>query len=284
METVDLATRLTLVLIVLSDWVVGADWQFKMPLRLLAVAGLLVPGLHRSKTLWCLLAAVMSLKTLFHWWAQDNHVFLLTYWFLAVALALRLEEPSKPLATSGRLLIGLSFAFAVLWKGPLSPDFLDGTYFHYTFLTDSRFGDFAHLLGGVGDELSRANHAAMRELGSIRQNSESIQLQSTTQVVWLAHLVTWWTIFIEGAAAVTFLWPYGRGLSKARHATLLFFAYTTYMAATVETFGLTLLTLGLAQCEPELRRTRLLYIGGCFLVLLYDYVPLLSFLRPLVPN
>ena len=34
--------------------------------------------------------------------------------------------------------------------------------------------------------------------------------------------------------------------------------------------------------EPELRRTRLAYVGGCFLVLFYDRARVLSFLRPLV--
>lgn len=52
--------------------------------------------------------------------------------------------------------------------------------------------------------------------------------------------------------------------------------------ATVETFGLLLMILGLAQCEPSRRYTRWWYLATFGLILAYDQVPLLSFLPTLL--
>jgi hypothetical protein len=43
-----------------------------------------------------------------------------------------------------------------------------------------------------------------------------------------------------------------------------------------------LMTIGVGQCEPELRRTRVLYVATALLVLAYEYLSPLSFLRSLV--
>ena len=151
-------------MLAVSDWVLGEQWMYKAPLRVLAIAALVAPGLHRSRLVWTALAAVMAAKTLDNWWLQDNHVFLLTYWIVGLAGALHLPAPVPPLRTCARLLIGWSFLFAALWKVALSPDFLSGAYFRYTFLTDVRFFDAAALLGGVDPEVLRQNLAAVDRL------------------------------------------------------------------------------------------------------------------------
>ena len=282
-DPVDVATRLTLVLLVLFDWVVGTDWWLKLPIRVLAVSGLLVPGWHRQRTLWALIAAVMSLKTLGQWWTQDNHLFVLTWWCIALALCLRLPDPQQALARNGRMLVGLAFGLATLWKGFLSPDFMSGNYFHYTFLTDPRFLDFTSLLSGIGDAVHQHNREATIALGDPAKDVFVAQLETSRAIATSARLVTWWTVLIEGAIALTFLWPYGRGPSRYRHWTLLVFSASTYMVASVATFAWTLLILGLAQCEPRLRRTRVLYVAILLLVLLYDYANLPALARALLP-
>src|SRR5262245_53968003 len=110
-DTIDLVTRLTLVFLLLADWIVGYDWRFKLLLRALATLGLVAPPLHRSRRLWLLLALLMMSRTLLTWWTQDNHVFLLTYWCLALYLALTTDEPAETLAASARAVVGLSFGF-----------------------------------------------------------------------------------------------------------------------------------------------------------------------------
>ena len=46
-----------------------------------------------------------------------------------------------------------------------------------------------------------------------------------------------------------------------------------YAVATVEGFGWLLICMGVAQCEPERRTTRWLYVGAFLLVLFYREVP-----------
>jgi hypothetical protein len=281
-DTLDLVTRLTLVFLLLADWIVGGDWRLKLPLRAIAIVGLVAPPLHRNRTLWLLLASLMASRTVLNWWTQDNHVFLLTYWCLAVYLSLTTDEPAETLAVNGRALIGLSFAFAALWKVVLSRDFLDGTYFHYTFLADPRFQDFGAVFGGMSsasyDEIARA----LAQLGDPTASVEVVQLPSTSMLVALAKLSAWWTAAIESALAAAFLLPSRFGVARYRHALLLLFACTTYLVATVATFGWVLMTIGVGQCEPELRRTRVLYVATCLLVLAYGYLPLLPAVRSLI--
>lgn len=281
-EGLDLAARLTFVLLLLLDTVVGADWRFMLPLRAIAIVGLVAPPLHRSRWLWFLLTFVMGWKTVRNWWTQDNHVFLVTYWCLAVYLSLTTKEAARTLAASGRMLIGLSFAFAALWKVVLSNDFLDGTYFHHLFLTDVRLQDFGALFAGMTDAAYRHNAAALAQLGDPGRAVDAVQLEGTSALLTLARMSTWWTAAIESALAALFLLPTSLAVSRYRHALLLLFAWTTYLVASVEPFGWTLVTIGISQCEPGLRRTRVLYVATGLLVVAYAHVPLLGSLRSLL--
>jgi hypothetical protein len=118
MDTIDLVTRLGLVAILVSDHVAGYEWYLKAPTRGLAIAGLLVPTLARRSSFWGVLTFAFTLRTLTDWWFQDNHLFVFTYWCLTLALALRLAQPLPALATSARLLVGLSFALATQTAQP----------------------------------------------------------------------------------------------------------------------------------------------------------------------
>ena len=282
-DAIDLVTRLTLLLLLFTDWVSGDWWPFKVPLRVLAIAGLVLPPLHRNPVLWGLVATTMLARSTWYWWTQDNHVFLLTWWMLAVALSLSLPRPEQGLARNGRLLLGLAFAFATLWKAFLSPDFADGAYFHYTFLTDARFADFAALGGGLSETLHAQNQRAIATLIDTARDVHAVVLETTPRLSLIAVLVTWWTLALEGGIALAFLWPLGRGPSRYRHAALIVFAATTYLVASnVSTFGWGLLVMGLAQCEPGLPRTRVLYCACMLLVLSYGYVPVLALIRSLL--
>ena len=273
------AARLALMVMLLSSWVTTDDWAFKVPLRVLAIAGLLVPPWHMSRALWAGVATLMVARTLDNWWVQDNHIFLFTWWTIAMWAALSVRDSPDVLARSSRLLLGLCFFFATLWKGFLSPDFMSGDYFHYTFLTDVRFEEAARLLGGLDRAAFEHNRKAIGTLADGTATVDTLKLHGTAQLALLTQAVTWWTAFIEGALAVTFLAPVASRLGRARHATLFAFAWTTYMVARVETFGWTLLVIGLAQCEPDRRLTKVLYVASVLLVMIYDYVPIVGYLR-----
>jgi hypothetical protein len=285
-DRLDLATRLTLILFLVSDWVVSSDWVFSLPLRILGLAGLLVPPWNRRLGLWLLVLACMAAKTVANWWTQDNHHFLLTYWCVAVCLALPLPDDERDgvLARSAKLLLGLSFLFASLWKGVLSPDFIDGSYFHYTFLTDDRFTDMAAIIGQLPDAAITHNRT---ELGRLYGAADvtAVTLQSTPLLRTTTRLVTWWTQAIETALAVTFLWPGSGGLARLRNWVLLVFAWTTYPTVpnVGVSFGWTLMIVGTAATDPDDRLARMLYAVTCAVLMVYHFTPFVAGLRALAP-
>jgi hypothetical protein len=279
MDNVDVATRLTLIMFLLFNHTVGEEWFLKSTLRTIAFLGILVPGLNRSRPLWILVTVLLVFKTLGNWWTQDNHLFVLMYWSLALTLALGQADPVKSIQTSARILIGISFAFATLWKGFLSPDYMDGTYFHHTFLEDFRFHDLSVIVGRISEEAVASNIELLRGLTD-PAGEATATLQSTEPLSMLAVVVTWWTILIEAVLGLTFLWPGTRGPSRFRNWALLVFGVSTYIVAIVPTFGWVLLMLGAAQCREDEGLQRFLCALMCIIVTVYSYVVILSFVRP----
>jgi hypothetical protein len=275
-EPIDVALRATLLIFLLGPNLLGLEWHYKLLFQIVSVVGLLAPAVGRSAGFWCVVTALMVCKSFDHWWMQDNHVFLLTWWCIAITIGLFAADAKGVIALNARVLIGLSFFFAVLWKGFLSPDYMSGEYFHYTFLTDGRFSQIGILLCGMTAEDYSHNYAAINQLANYTAEVHSVQLQGTDALRTLALVVTWWTVLIEGALAVLFLVPISTRLSRWRDAVLLLFAWTTYAAAPVKTFGWTLTTLGLAQCDRDARRTRFCYLMTYPLLLIYDLAPIWS--------
>lgn len=284
MDTVDVVTRLSLVAILVSEHVAGYEWYIKTPVRGLAFLGIMLPPIHRKPGFWLTLAVIFAFRSISDWWIQDNHLFLFSYWTLALCLALRLPDPDAALRTSARLMIGFSFAFATLWKGFLSPDYMDGSYFHFTVLGDPRFYDLGAIVGRVSPGAQSTNIELMGMLGRWRPDVPAVTLQSTPFLALLAQFLTWWTVVIEGMLGLCFLWPGRRGPARIRNWVLLLFGLTTYTVATVPTFGWVLMTFGAAQCEKDERGMRLAYTLACGLILIYSYLKILTLLRPLVPE
>lgn len=266
----DLALRLTLLSVLLRP--IGAG-LVRPCILALAAAGLLLPGLLRQPGLWLALTFFTGVRVALDWSLADNHAYLLCYWCLAVSIALYSRDPSTCLALNGRLLIGLAFVFATLWKVGLSPDYLDGRFFRVTMLSDPRFAGFAQIAGGLWPEQFEELRAFVMQHVDGHLFEPSFLPAEPPRFLLLVACMTWWTVAIEGASALTFLWPVGRGLSKVRDAILLTFCVTTYAVATVAGFGWLLLALGVAQCQPERRTTQLFYLAVFVLILFYLQVP-----------
>jgi hypothetical protein len=245
-----------------------------MSLLALAALGLAVPAWLRRPPLWAALAVLTTVRVVADWSVADNHAYLLAYWCLAVTLALVAREPGACLALNARLLIGWAFAFAVLWKIALSPDYLDGRFFRVTLLTDARFADFTQLAGGLDAE----------QLDTLRAFvlGDAVDVDAPTilpdRLLAVARVATLWTVAIEGAVAIAWLSPLGRALSFARDVVLVFFCGTTYAIATVAGFGWLLLSMGVAQCDPRRRGARLAYLAAFGAVLAYDNLPLVRWI------
>ena len=271
-QGVDFGLRFVLLLFVLSPTVVSDEWFFRFPLRSLAILALVAPPLLRDPRLWSAIAALMLAKSVRNWWTQDNHLFLLTWFCCAVALSLRTREPDRDAAWNARMLLGIAFAFAALWKALVSGEFVDGTYFEYTFLTDARFAHVA-AIAGVPADVTRADLRAVATLAE-PGGPASVVLRSGGWLGTMARLSALWTCAVELAIAVTCLAPSASPLSRARHSVLWVFALTTYAAVPVEQFGWTLLCLGAVSASTERGAVRAAYLLVALAVLAWDHVPI----------
>ena len=268
--TIDLALRLTLLDLLLRP--VG-NWTLRPFILALAAIALLRPSWLRHPFLWLALAAVTGARALLDWPLADNHAYLLAYWCLAAALALMTRDATRALAFNGRLLIGLVFLFACIWKFTGSDNYLDGTFFQVTLLTDPRFEGFAQIAGGLdGDTYENLRAFVGQHRDAAPPVDESL-VGVPPRFRALALAATWWNLFINAALAIVFLWPAGGGPARLRHILLLTYCAITYAVATVDGFGWLLLAMGAAQCAAEQRRTRIAYVLVFVLIILYREIP-----------
>ncbi len=271
LDAVDVALRLTLLDLLLRP--IG-NWAIRPMILALAGAGLLFPRFLRHPVLWVSLTLLTAVRFVSDWPVADNHAYLLCYWCLACALSLAARDMRECLAFNGRLLIGLVFGFAVLWKLALSADFLDGTFFRVTMLLDPRFEPWTALLAGLSpDDFEMQRTALGRHLDMPQL---AIPAGPALPIVFgqLADAATWWTAAIESAVFVTFWSWRPAALGRTRHLLLLAFCATTYVVAPVDGFGYLLVAMGFAQCETDRGFTRGLYLAVFALVLIYREIPL----------
>ena len=268
---IDIALRLTLVGLLLRPM---GPWFVRAPLLLLSMLGLISGAWLRAPALWLALAVLVAVRVVVEWPLPDNHIYLLAYWCLGVAMALRFADPPRQVARSSRLLLGLVFAFAVLWKAVLSPDYRDGRFFAVTLLTDDRFSEVVQLIGGLSDAQLRENREYLTPLPEGAELLTPPVLQEPTRFRLLVFLATWGTLAMEALAAGLWLAPLTRRrLLVLRHGVVLLFCLTTYAFAPVAGFGWLVIVLGLVTCVPDDRWTRALYVATYAMVLLYSEVP-----------
>jgi hypothetical protein len=266
---VELILRLTAVELLLRPM---GPWGVR-PL-LLAAAGwaLLSPRALRSAVTWYALTGLLTARIVADWPLPDNHIYLLTYWCLALALSLGAADPARALATSARSLIGIAFLMAVIWKAFLSPDYLDGRFFRVTWLTDARFTDAVQLFG----QLSASQLTHNRELlAPLPEGAELLEPSLPSDPPAFRYLVlmsTWGVLALEALVAFAFLRPRGQP-GWLHHVSLMVFCGITYAIAPVAGFGWLLLTMGIALCRPDQRVFRATYLAMWFLVLFYSEIP-----------
>src|SRR5262245_4974154 len=248
----------------------SAGWPLRAGLLVFAALGLVHEGVLLAPLTWWLLAAFTALRLFADWPLADNHAYLLAYWCLAVALAAGIPEGSRMLARSARWLCGLAFAFAVIWKAVVSPDYLDGRFFRVTLIQDPRLAPAAMFLGGLSAEELRKDREYLQPLPEGAELVEPRALVEPPAFQLLGKVLTWGGLVLEAVVAVAFLLP---APSAVRHAALLLFCTVVYALAPVAGFGCLLLVLGLAQTEPSETRLRALYVAVYLLVLLYAEGP-----------
>jgi hypothetical protein len=266
----DTALRLTAIALLLRPM---GPWFVRPAILAAAVTILIFPRALRNSLVWGAIALLTAVRIVSDWPLADNHIYLLCYWLLAVALSLRALDPAAGLAFTGRWLIGLAFAFAVLWKVVLSPDFIDGRFFRVTLLTDPRFDAATQIVGGLSAEQLEANRKAVTLLP---QGAELLNPPAVVEPFRLrafATLSTWGILCLEGAIALLMLVPATRVPGGLRHAALLLFCGVTYAFAPVAGFGWLLLVIGLAQVAPAQKWLGRAYVATFLCVLFYDELP-----------
>jgi hypothetical protein len=269
-QQLELALRLTAVALLLRPM---GPWFVRPLILATAVLVLISPQKLRSSRVWLLITAMVAIRIVEDWPLSDNHIYLLGYWTLAIGLSLRTSDAAPALAVTSRWLLGLSFAFAVLWKVFLSPDFLDGRFFRVTLLTDPRFGDAAQLIGGLSAEQLGANRDALQLLPAGAELLHPPTIHEPARLRALAAASTWGIVALEAAVALLMLAPRAVTLPLLRHAALLLFCAITYLFAPVAGFGWLLLAMGLAQLEPHQPALRRAYVGAFLVVIFYGEIP-----------
>ena len=138
-------------------------WYLKIPLLVGGMIGLLVPPLAKNLYFWFVVASFQVIGLYQRWDTSDNHKYLIAYWCLTLSIAFALPESqnrAEYLRKTSRWLIALCMLFACAWKIG-SSSYLDGSFFHWTMLTDGRFEWVTEQLGGLTRDQMAANHDAV---------------------------------------------------------------------------------------------------------------------------
>lgn len=260
----ELGATMTLLLLLFF----GSDfWYLQIPLVILCSLGLLYRSMVRESNFWFLITVFLVASNFQNWYTIDNHKYLITYWCLAWYLAASAARPLEVLRVNARLLIGLAFLFASLWK-ILSPDFLNYEFFYHTLLLEPRFATLAKVLGGATDQVLARSARMADDLQSYDGALTSVAMVESARLLLVAKFLTWWTVVIEWAIALAFCWPAGKWSSRLGDALLLLFLLSTYASATVIGFGWVLSIMGLVSTSNG--KARVLYLSAFLIIFLYS--------------
>lgn len=215
-------------------------------------AALVWPRLARRAFLWGAMGALMAGALSTNWMLVDNHVFLATYWLLAVAVARSAPSGQRApsLARAASALLGLTMLFATVHK-LRTPEFLSGDFFHLTFLTEARFSPLGWVLGEDLGQIASANAERIAALHADPTRGAVALTTGGPGIQELARAMSALVLGFELLLAVLWLVPSdSRVARRARHGALLAFALATYAIAPVPGFGGILVILGLADTRP----------------------------------
>jgi len=216
----------------------------------LVVMAVLIPGVRCFGPFWIGIGLIRFLSQVPDNWPRlDNHQHLINWWCLGLGLTLMAVKKDQALRVVSRLLIGLCFLFALIWK-IRSPDFLNGDFFTWRFTTDSRLQQFAKSFLGLTDEAIMRN-SAVEGLLSNAPIGRSEFIETGASVRAMALFAAWYTIVIEATVAVCYLTPRRFGLEKWAPWALFAFIVTVYPLAPVIGFALLLLSLSIGATQKN---------------------------------
>ncbi len=267
----NLALRLTLLDLILRP--IGS-WEIRVPVLITAILGLVIPGLLKNPIIWFLLTGFTLSRVILDWPLSDNHAYLLFLWCFAIFIS-ALKKDKILLSKNARLMIGLVFVFAFIWKAFLSPDFLDKRFFSVNMIEDPRFSEFTQVTCDISkDDLDYFRDYVKQHVDGNLVFAEVINFNLKC-INKIAGFLTYYTIVLELLVALFFLIPKKISISKYRDYFLILFCVSVYSVATVEGFGWLLIAMGISQSDNK-KLPILLYILSFFIILFYREVPILN--------
>ena len=267
----NLALRLTLLDLILRP--IGS-WEIRVPVLITSILGLVIPGLLKNPVIWFLLTGFTLSRVIFDWPLSDNHAYLLFLWCFAIFIS-ALKKDKILLTKNARLMIGLVFLFAFIWKAFLSPDFLDKRFFSVNMIEDPRFSEFTQVTCNISkDDLDYFRDYVKQHVDGNLVFAEVINFNLKC-INKIAGFLTYYTIVLELLIALFFLIPKKISISKYRDYFLILFCISVYSVATVEGFGWLLIAMGISQSDNK-KLPILLYILSFFIILFYREVPILN--------
>lgn len=216
------------------------------------MTALLLPKVAGAPSFWFFLTLVHFSWIYLAYAVADNHRYLEGYWCLSMALALMAGDPegARYLALDARLLIGLCFLLAVLWK-VWSRNYREGGFFVDRLFFERRFLPIASGAAGLTPDIQIKHMEARRKL--VGGETTTAQAPVPKRLRCVAWTMAWWTVAIESLVAILFLLPLPH-LDLWRTVALGVFVITTYLLVPVPSFGQILLLMALVAVEDvELR-------------------------------
>lgn len=259
-DTTKATLTATLLLFIVSN---SDDIYIKGLMIVVCMAALIMPALQTEKITWLIIFLIFSIGNIRHYLELANHKFLYIYWSLAVFICLFTNDLKKYLTFNGRLLIGLSFVLALIWKF-LSGDYLNGSFFLWTCLADARFTKFLSFIHAMPKDVLEQNKNAVLYMVHEAPTPYTVHLICPSRIYLLSQFFTYFGLLIELGVACLFLLPQRFRITRYRDYPLFLFIVVVYLIAPVWEFGSILSVLGMAQADSK-RKT--LYYMILFLLM-----------------
>jgi hypothetical protein len=275
----DFATRLRqprfgiVLLSVVLSLLVSLHWApMAVPSLVALVLCVARPDLGSRPATWWVLAACWGVALVIAPEHMEDHVPLFTVWLVALALSLRCSDEGDFLAAAGfqaRLLIGVTFTAAVLWKLWFGT-YLSGVTLWMYMVADDRFGPLAAVVGLSQEDLAFARSDLS---GVLDGTVSSVTFQASGWTEWMIVLVAVMTLLIEAVIALSHLSPDATRIARLRLPSVVLFGLVTYGTVPVVPFAvlLALLAMTIAQWRP-----RVMWVLPAFMVVIATRVVILS--------
>jgi hypothetical protein len=221
--------------------------------------------IRRSPVPWLVVGAVSLVWDRLNWYGLDDHVVLTHYWLVAIGCALFATDSGRSLELNARLLIGLTFVFAIASK-IVWGEVLDGSFYRAILLIDTRFVWLADLAGIDDPAHNRAQLERVHDVGSVR-------LDGGERATVIAGAMTAGTLLLESVLAASFLAPLRGAWRRLRTWSLAAFCVATYALVPVAGFGSLLLVMASSERRLSFEVRLAHYVAALALVV---WVPVWS--------